>query len=167
MLRDKALFVSGLLVEKRRPSVKPTSLEVFGKNCPAVRITRPATAKRSMKKSLHLLETLGRSALAGGIRRGGPGVLVVRKMRTNTPLQALTLLNDVTFVEAARKLAERAMKKETRPEKRMEFAFRAVTALPSNEEQTILLEGFQHHLAEYRRIRMLLRKLLSIRRIPT
>src|SRR5205823_4958053 len=53
----------------------------------------------------------------------------VRESRTNTPLQALTLLNDVTYVEAARALAERVMAEGgPTPEGRIALAFRLATA---------------------------------------
>ncbi len=53
---------------------------------------------------------------------------VVRQTRTNTPLQSLTLMNDVTFVEAARVLAERVMKAKTTPAERLTLAFRLMAA---------------------------------------
>ncbi len=154
MLRDQALFVSGLLVEKQGgPSVKPYQPGGLWKELSGGADYTPDHGEALYRRSLYTFwkRSVAPPSLAA-FDAAGRESCVVREMRTNTPLQALTLLNDVTFVEAARKLAERAMKKETRPEKRMEFAFRAVTArLPSNREQTILLEGFQHHLAEYRR----------------
>src|SRR5205085_9441177 len=53
---------------------------------------------------------------------------VVRDSRTNTPLQALNLMNDVTFVEAARVLAQRVMMEAgTSPADRLTHAFRLVT----------------------------------------
>src|SRR5262249_39612197 len=78
---------------------------------------------------------------------------VVRETRTNTPLQALTLMNDVTFVEAARMLAQRVMTEGgATPEERIAYAFRlAVARQPRPAELEILLGGFQEHLAEYRR----------------
>ncbi|MFO0908594.1 MAG: DUF1553 domain-containing protein [Isosphaeraceae bacterium] len=70
----------------------------------------------------------------------------VRRARTNTPLQALVLLNDPTYVEAARKLAERVMT-EAGPEidARIERAFRLCTARrPSARELGVLREVRQH-----------------------
>ena len=51
--------------------------------------------------------------------------------RTSTPLQALALMNEVTFVEAARKLAERMLLEGgTTPEARVAFAFRLAASRP-------------------------------------
>ena len=77
----------------------------------------------------------------------------VHEVRTNTPLQALTLLNDVTFVEAARKLAERAMREGgASPESRISHAFRLVLARrPSDAELRILAAGYAEHLREFHR----------------
>ena len=53
----------------------------------------------------------------------------VRRARTNTPLQALVLMNDVQFIEAARKFAERVMTEGGQgTEQRLTFAFRSITS---------------------------------------
>ena len=59
----------------------------------------------------------------------------VRRSRTNTPLQALVLMNDPTYVEASRKLAERMMKEGgATAEERIAFAFQLATARPPQRE---------------------------------
>jgi hypothetical protein len=74
----------------------------------------------------------------------------VRRARTNTPLQALILMNDPTYVEAARVLAERIMRKtRLAVNERIDLAFRLATARhPTAEEVVILRRIFQAQLAE-------------------
>src|SRR5262245_30871785 len=73
----------------------------------------------------------------------------VRRARTNTPLQALVLLNDPTYVEASRKLAERIMTEAgPSPDERIALGFRLVTARqPTPRELTILRGVFDRQLA--------------------
>jgi hypothetical protein len=76
-------------------------------------------------------------------------ICVVRRPRTNTPLQALVLLNDPTFVEAARALAERALRASSADGERLAAAFRRVTGRrPAAEERQVL----EQLLAEQRRL---------------
>lgn len=69
-------------------------------------------------------------------------VCSTRRMTTNTPLQALVMLNDPQFVEAARKLGERIMKEGgATDETRTKWAYRHVIGSPlSSEQLPILLE---------------------------
>jgi len=68
-------------------------------------------------------------------------VCTVYTARTNTPLHALITLNDVTYVEAARALAQRTMHEGNTPEQRIgSVFFRLTSRQPSPEEMTILLE---------------------------
>ncbi len=87
----------------------------------------------------------------------------VNRERTNTPLQALVLLNDPTYVEAARILAERMMTQGgATPAERIRFAFRLATARPPTERETaVLTELFQKQKTRYTASRDEALKLLS------
>jgi hypothetical protein len=73
---------------------------------------------------------------------------MVRPVLTNTPLQALDLMNDVTYVEAARVFAERVMKEGgTSPSERITYAFRMATArTPKQAEVAVLEDAFVDNL---------------------
>jgi hypothetical protein len=76
----------------------------------------------------------------------------VRRARTNTPLQALVLLNDPTYIEASRKLAERILTEggET-ADARIDFLFRLATARrPSDREHAILMALLRDQERKYR-----------------
>lgn len=76
----------------------------------------------------------------------------VNRPRSNTPQQALVLLNDPTYVEAARALAVRIVK-DGGPDtgKRLEFAFRQVlTRSPRESELKVLLPLYEKHLQQYK-----------------
>jgi len=76
---------------------------------------------------------------------------VARRAVTNTPLQALVLMNDPTFVEAARTLAQRMIAESgTDANRRIAFAFRLATARnPNAEERRVLRDLERAQLAEY------------------
>jgi hypothetical protein len=114
MLRDQALTVSGLLVRKLGgPGVKPyqppglwESVSYNGEESYV-----PDGGEGLWRRSIYTY--VKRQAPPPGLLTfDGPTreKCTVRRSRTNTPLQALVLLNDDTFVEAARELGSRAMK---------------------------------------------------------
>ncbi len=75
----------------------------------------------------------------------------VTRSKTNTPLQALSLLNEVTFVEAARGLATRMMTEggET-PESRIAYGFRLVVSRnPTDEEMQVLVGGLGEDMTRF------------------
>jgi hypothetical protein len=69
-------------------------------------------------------------------------------MRTNTPLQALNLMNDTTFLEAARQVGQRMMEQGgPDPERRLRYGFRLVTArTPSPQELEIVRDNLRFSL---------------------
>jgi hypothetical protein len=81
----------------------------------------------------------------------GRETCIVRSSRTNTPLQALTLMNDVTYVEASRVLAQHVLGEgPATTEHRLGRMFYLLTARPPRaEEQEILCAGLQQHLDRY------------------
>ena len=80
-------------------------------------------------------------------------ICTVKRSRTNTPLQALAVLNEVTFVEASRKLAERMIAEGgATPEPRLAYGFRLAAARqPRPEELKILTDGLKADLDRFHR----------------
>ncbi len=157
-VRDHALAVSGLLVDKRGgPGVHPYQPAVlFGRNAIGA---AGASFKQGSGENLHrrsLYTYWKRQIPAANMRilgADGRNACRTRREKTNTPLQALVLLNDPQFVEAARALAERIMKEggaETRD--RLGLAFRLATSRsPSRRELAILHTEFNDRLEEFQR----------------
>jgi hypothetical protein len=88
----------------------------------------------------------------------------VQRERTSTPLQALVLLNDPTYVEASRKLAERLMTEAgTDAGERIRFAFRLATSRhPSEREVALLRDLYEGQLERFRRLPESAAQLLSV-----
>ena len=76
----------------------------------------------------------------------------VTRSKTNTPLQALVLLNDVTYVEAARVFGERMIKEGGPTAKsRLNFAFETLLSRdPNPQEMEIMESGIKRRLAHYK-----------------
>ena len=85
------------------------------------------------------------------------------RMRSNTPKAALVLLNDPTFVEAARNLAERVMTEVDEDQERLTLLWRlAVSRKPDSDEQEILTNLLHRRRQEYKDKPKLAEELLSI-----
>ena len=153
MIRDQALAISGLLVDSLGgPPVRPYqppgiwSEATFGQT-----VYEQDFGDALYRRSLYTFwrRIVGPPVFFDNANRQ---VCTVTKSLTNTPLHALTTLNDVTFVEAARVMAERVL--QLPPADRLEWAFRAATARPPDAlEQDILnerLDTLKKHYAEDR-----------------
>jgi hypothetical protein len=154
-IRDQALYASGLLIEQLGdPSVKPYQPAGLWKELATdteyVADEGPNLYRRSLYTYRKRTVSSPTMAVFDAPSRE---TCSVRPPRTNTPLQALTLMNDLTFVEAARVLAERTMREGgSTAGKRLVFMFRLVLARqPSPEETQRLNLAFDRHLAQYRR----------------
>jgi hypothetical protein len=91
----------------------------------------------------------------------------VSESRNNTPLHALTTLNDPTWVEASRALAARVMKQESEHLDQLLLAFQSVTGrVPSNEEQAMLNGLYQKQFFIYQSEREAAKEFLSVGESP-
>jgi hypothetical protein len=170
MVRDTALAVSGLLVtqvggKSVKPYQPPGLWEAIG---------------YSGSNTVHFVQDRGdalyrRSLYTFWKRTSPPPSLmtfdapsreecVVRRGRTNTPLQALALMNDEQYVEAARHLAERMMREGGQtPAERIGLGFRLATARqPTADEIRIFQTLYDAQAADYARNAQAAAKLLSV-----
>ncbi len=174
MIRDNALAASGLLSPKiGGASVKPYQPEGLWKE------------KNEFSGFLNRYvpdsgDSLYRRSLYTFIRRTSPppamitfdapqrDVCTMKRENTNTPMQALVLLNDPQFIEAARMLAER-MQKEGGPdmETQTQFAFRAICGRKPTTKELLLLKK-QYHLAldKYQQQPQAAKELLQVGEYP-
>ncbi len=165
MLRDQALAVSGLLVEQvGGPSVKPYQPAGLWSEMAGSSDYPQDHGDKLYRRSLYTFwrRTIPPPSMMN-FDAAGREACTVRATRTNTPLQALNLMNDVTFVEASRMLAERMMKEGgSTPAERLGFAFRLATARqPQPPERQVLTDSFRYHLDRYQSDRGAALKLLA------
>ncbi len=147
-VRDLALASSGLLIK-----------EIGG---PSVKVYQPKGIWESSTSGRGVLahyvqdhgDDLYRRGLYSFIKRTvpPPGMLVfdasnrdqceVKRLRTNTPLQALMLLNDPVILEASRVFAERLMNEPSSPEEKIKKAFLSVICREPKPEELKILVGY-------------------------
>lgn len=156
LIRDNALAVSGLLVpEIGGPSVKPYQPEGLWAELAGGAGEGPyiqATGKDLYRRSLYTYRkrTVQHPTVATFDAPSWETCRVYRA-RTNTPLQALALLNDVTYVEAARGLAQRLLKEAASVPERVRLGFRLATGRTPNDVETQVLEtGLAGYLENFR-----------------
>lgn len=173
-LRDQALAVSGLLVpDIGGPSVRPYMPEGVWDETSRygdLRGYRPDEGSGLYRRSLYTIWKRT-AAPPSMLLFDAPSreTCTVKRSRTNTPLQALALLNETTWVEAARKLAERSLTSGLESDApRLEWLFRTVTARrPEPQELELLLRGLQEDLARFRADPASARQLVSVGRAST
>ncbi|MBX3436938.1 MAG: DUF1553 domain-containing protein [Planctomycetaceae bacterium] len=155
-VRDNALAISGLLTEKLGgPSVKPYQPAGLWEELQGGANEGPYVLSEG--------ENLYRRSLYTNRKRTVPHTTMstfdaptyeyctVKRSTTNTPLQALALLNDVTYLEAARKLAERMIVEGgADAASRVTLGFRLATGRrPAEEELDILTRGLNAYLQQF------------------
>ncbi len=163
LIRDQALAIGGLLVPKiGGPSVKPYQppglWEAVSYNGEAS--YRPGNGESLYRRGLYTFWKR-QAPPPDMLTFDGPTreVCTVRRARTNTPLQALLLLNDVNYIEAARGLATQMMRAEA---DRLAHGFRIATGrAPKTAEVAELKKYFDTQLAEFRRNPDAAKKLLK------
>ncbi|MDA0807964.1 MAG: PSD1 and planctomycete cytochrome C domain-containing protein [Planctomycetota bacterium] len=151
-IRDQALMVSGLLVEKLGgPPVKPYQPLGIWSDLSLGKIKYEQDHGENLYR--RTLYTFWRRASAPTMLFdvATRQVCKVRTSRTNTPLHALVLMNDDTYVEASRKLAERVMLEGgTSDEDRLAYGFRLATCRHATAaEQSVLLDVLNKVRADY------------------
>jgi hypothetical protein len=163
-IRDLALTASGLL--NRKQGGPPVSPYQPGEDLWVESNSMSPAYQQSVGQSLH------RRSLYSVWKRTAPlpnmmafdtssrEVCTVRRSRTNTPLQALVLMNDVQFVEAARALAEKVFLDHPGDQERLTAAFLSFTGRSIDAaEQQVLLElltdertYYQSHIEEAKKL---------------
>ena len=152
MIRDNALKSSGLLVEKiGGKSVKPyqpdgiwNAVAYSGSN---TRHFKQESGEKLYRRSMYtFLKRTAPAPMMSNFDAPNRETCTVRRERTNTPLQALQLMNDVQYLEASRHLATKALQTQGDNNDKIKKAFRKVTSrFPNKEELIIMSEVLQAH----------------------
>ncbi len=168
VIRDTALYVSGLLVDRRggratKPYEPPGLWEAVSFNNSQKYV--PDKGEGQYRRSLYSYWKR-QSPPPNMLLFDAPTreYCVVRRPRTNTPLQALALLNDQQFVEASRAFAQRILLEGGKNTgDRIEWAFRTATSRrPASDEVKVLAGVLKQQMAEYQKDTGAAAKLLEV-----
>ncbi len=159
MIRDQALAASGLLVERLGgPSVKPYQPDGLWKEIASDTDYDQGKGEDLYRRSLYTYwkRTVVPPTMST-FDAPAREACTVRQTRTNTPVQALALLNDVTYLEAARALAQRMLPSG------FEHGFRRVLSrAPSGREREILARSYARALERFRKDPEAARSLIAV-----
>lgn len=168
MIRDAALFTSGLLKEKLGgPPVKTYQPDGIWEEATFGKITyKQDTGEALHRRTLYTFwrRIVGPTMLFDNAARQYCSVNV---SRTNTPLHALITMNDITYVEAARALAQRVLLAEKEDAARLDRAFRLVLSRkPTPDERGILLQRVHYLKTQFDENKAEAEKLLKVGESP-
>ena len=169
ILRDQALYLSGLMVNKVggrgvMPYQPPNIWEPVGFASSNTRNYKQGKGEDLYRRSIYtfLKRTAPAPFMASFDAPNREQSCSVRG-RTNTPMQALQLMNDIQHVEAARNLAQRIIKKSGKKEnERIKWAWRVVTSRwPTKEETKILQATLNKYYARFEQDQESAKKLID------
>ncbi len=157
VIRDQALAISGLLVEETggksvRPYQPPGLWKPVGFGGSNTSVFRQDKGEKLYRRSMYTFwKRTSPPPTMTAFDAPNRETCQVRRGRTNTPLQALVLMNDIQFLEAARKFAERVMSHGGAAiEQQVTFAFRSVLARqPTSSELATLTKLFTDYRSEF------------------
>ncbi|MCZ6795740.1 MAG: DUF1553 domain-containing protein [Planctomycetota bacterium] len=159
VLRDQALAVSGLLVRRLGgPSVRPPqpaglwyAVGYTGSN--TVRFKQDAGDAVHRRGLYTFWKRTAPPPAMSTLDAPSREKCTVRRERTNTPLQALLLMNDVQYFEAARHLAQRVLRhgEATSAQRAIDMFRLAAARPPQPDELEEILKSYREHLEEYRK----------------
>ena len=164
-IRDQALAASGLLAGALGgPSVKPYQPPGLWKEVSGL-VYEPGSGPDLYRRSLYTYwkRTVAPPSMMN-FDASDREVCTVHVKRTNTPLQALNTMNDPTFVEAARNLAESVLRgKPPGREARIEATYRSVLSRPPRPAESDALKALlESYLDEFRAHPEAAEKLLEV-----
>ncbi|MCA9137133.1 MAG: DUF1553 domain-containing protein, partial [Planctomycetales bacterium] len=151
-IRDSVLFTSGLLDSQiGGPSVKPYMPPAIWSSISNAKYVRDDGAKL-FRRSLYTYwrRTVPPPSMMA-FNAAARETCIVRSDQTTTPLQALTLMNNITFIEAAHHLAERVLQAgDLTIHQQVEHAFQSVTSRrPTEEERSVLVEDYKFYRQDF------------------
>ena len=148
VVRDQALAMAGLLSKKRGgPSVFPqqpanvTTEGTYGSLAWTV-----SSGEDRFRRSLYTFtKRTSPFALTATFDAPSGEACVARRDITNTPMQALSLLNDVTFMQAARELGKSTVKAKGDDHEKLADLFRKILVRPATKDELDALLDFYSH----------------------
>lgn len=173
LIRDNALVASGLLVPAiGGPSVRPYQPEGLWiqSNSFSADLLRyvPDHGDNLYRRSMYtFIKRTSPPPFLTNFDASGRDICIVKRSTTNTPLQALNLLNDPQFVETARVLAQRIQLEKEDIDDQLAHAFRLVAGRKAKQEEVGVLRNlYDDELIRYQAHPSLADSILSIGDYP-
>ncbi len=155
-LRDQALFAGGLLRMEMggkgvNPYQPPNIWEPVGFGGSNTRFYKQSEGDGLYRRTLYtFFKRTAPHPMMTNFDAPNREQSCIQRERSNTPLQALQLMNDIQHYEAARGLAQRMMMSSTEAAARIVFGYRTVLArVPAEEEVAVVLGLYQRQMRKY------------------